>query len=64
MKNKYTGWECEDCEGKGFILPVIETDDIESVKRCNSCQKFNDDDEARDFTEEYYYRVDQIKYDL
>tara|TARA_R100001086_G_scaffold60070_1_gene27679 strand:+ start:2510 stop:2704 length:195 start_codon:yes stop_codon:yes gene_type:complete len=64
MINKFTGWECKFCEGKGFILPKIEIDNIESVKRCCSCQKFNDDEEARDFTEEYYYRIDQIKYDL
>lgn len=64
MKNKYTGWECPNCNGKGFIEPIIESDDVESVKRCNSCQKFKDDNEARDFTEEYGYRIEQDLYDL
>lgn len=64
MKNRYTGWECEDCEGKGFLFVLAKYDDIESVERCDTCQKFNNDDEAREFTEEYYYRVDQVIYDL
>tara|TARA_R110000765_G_scaffold300819_1_gene395349 strand:+ start:214 stop:408 length:195 start_codon:yes stop_codon:yes gene_type:complete len=64
MINKYTGWNCKDCEGKGFILPKIEIDDIEFVKRCKICQKFKNDDEAQDFTEEYCYRIDQSILDI
>jgi len=67
MINKYTGWNCKDCEGKGFIFSPNQGQnhyDIESIKHCKICEKFKNDDEAQDFTEEYYYRIDQSILDI
>lgn len=49
---KYEEEQCEDCEGKGYLFVYAKYDNFLSIERCDTCKKFNNDDEAKNFVKE------------
>ena len=49
---KYEEEQCEDCEGKGYLFVYAKYDNFLSTERCDTCKKFNNDDEAKNFVKE------------
>jgi hypothetical protein len=54
LKNivEYEEKQCEDCQGKGYIFTYAKHDNFLSIERCDTCKKFNNDDEAKNFVRE------------